>query len=97
MHPSKVNHQQLRHLTDLPNVGYAVAQDLQLLGICTPAELIGQNAYDLYERLCSHTGSWHNPCMIDVFLSIIDFMHGDQPKPWWHYTAERKALLSQGK
>ena len=74
-----------------------MAQDLQLLGIRTPEEFIGQNAYDLYERLCSHTGNRHAPCMIDVFLSIIGFMHGSQPKLWWHYTAERKAFLSQGK
>ena len=36
-----------------------------------------------------------DPCVIDVFISIIRFMQGDEPKPWWQYTAERKAYLNK--
>ena len=35
----------------------------------------------------------HDPCVLDVFMSITRFMDGDPPRPWWDYTAERKALL----
>jgi hypothetical protein len=30
--------------------------------------------------------------VIDVFLSITRFMEGDEARPWWHYTAQRKAI-----
>ena len=37
----------------------------------------------------------HDPCVIDVFISITRFINGDSPKPWWEYTAERKARCSE--
>ena len=47
-------------------------------------------AVPLYERLCQATGQRHDPCVIDVFLSITHFLQGDEPRPWWDYTAARK-------
>jgi len=93
MNPAKVRRTQLRVLTDLPNIGAATAADLRLLGIETPQQLVGRDAWELYESLCRKTGVRHDPCVIDVFLSITDFMQGGEPQPWWHYTAQRKALL----
>lgn len=93
MNPAKVQRTQVRWLTDLPNVGAATAADLRLLGIETPQQLVGRDAWELYELLCRQTGVRHDPCVIDVFLSITDFMHGGEPQPWWNYTAQRKALL----
>lgn len=29
--------------------------------------------------------------LLDVYISITRFMDGEAPKPWWAYTAERKA------
>lgn len=77
----------------LPNVGPATAGDLRLLGFAKPADLVGQDAYWLYERLCRKTAQRHDPCVIDVFLSVIRFMEGAPAKPWWAYTAERKRAL----
>ena len=34
-------------------------------------------------------------CVLDVFLSITDFMAGNPPRVWWHYTAERKRTLAR--
>ena len=79
-----------RTLIDLPNVGPATMGDLHLLGIETPAQLIGRDPYALYDALCEATGIRHDPCMIDVFISAVRFMEGAPPHPWWHYTAERK-------
>nr|WP_236943664.1 helix-hairpin-helix domain-containing protein [Jeongeupia sp. USM3] len=32
--------------------------------------------------------------MLDVFIPIVRFADGEAPRPWWHYTAERKRRLS---
>jgi hypothetical protein len=93
MNPAKVRRDRLHALTDLPNVGPSIAGDLQLLGIHTPTDLIGRDAYTMHDTLCARTGVRHDPCVIDVFLSITRFMAGDPPRVWWHYTAERKAHL----
>ena len=82
-------------LTQLPNIGPAGAADLRLLGIRSPAELRGRDPYAMYESLCRRTGERHDPCVIDVFISVVRFMDGAPAKPWWHYTAERKATLAR--
>lgn len=91
MHPAKVRREQVKVLTDLPNVGPSLAGDLRALGIGAPAQLIGQDPAALYDRLCALTGTRQDPCVLDVFLSVVRFMDGEDPKPWWDYTAERKA------
>lgn len=90
MNPAKVQRRRVRVLTDLPNVGAATAADLRLLDIETPQQLLGRDAWDMYASLCRLTGVRHDPCVIDVFLSITDFMQGGEPQPWWNYTAQRK-------
>lgn len=90
MNPLKVDRTRLHKLTDLPNVGKASAHDLELLGIRVPAQLVGRDPYALYDELCEKTHAVHDPCVMDLFLSITRFMQGDDPKPWWAYTEERK-------
>jgi hypothetical protein len=81
-------------LTDLPNVGESIAADLHRLGIAVPGQLIGQCPYRLYERLCESTGKRHDLCLLDVFISITRFMGGDDARPWWDFTRERKRTLA---
>lgn len=81
---------QVRAFTDIPNVGPAVAKDFHVLGIKTPAELSERDGYELYTQLCKKTGVRHDPCVLDTFLAVVDFMRGAAPKPWFAYTAERK-------
>lgn len=90
MHPSKVSRARLQQLTDLPNVGRAIAEDLRVLGVRCPQDLQGMDAFALYHALCEVQGMQVDPCMLDVFLSLEDFMAGGDAQPWWHYTAERK-------
>jgi hypothetical protein len=92
MNPAKVDRTQLRTLTDLPNIGPAMARDLKLIGIASPHQLNGKDPLKLYETLCRKTGARQDPCVLDVFISITRFMNGDEPQPWWHYTEERKRL-----
>ncbi len=93
MNPSKVDRNRVSVLTDLPNVGPACAQDLRRIGIDVPAKLQGRDAYDMYTLLCVQTGQIHDPCVIDVFLSITRFVEGAPAQPWWAFTAERKRAL----
>jgi hypothetical protein len=76
--------------TDIPNVGKAMAEDFRLLGYRTPQQLAGQDALSLYRRLCVLTKTRQDPCVLDTFLAVVDFMNGGPVQPWWAFTAERK-------
>jgi len=78
---------------DIPNIGHAMARDFRILGLDEPSQLAGKDPYALYDELCGITGTRHDPCVIDTFISAVRFMEGAPPRPWWHYTAERKAKL----
>ena len=79
-----------QRLEQLPNVGPAMAGDLRGLGILHPCDLQGQDAYQLYRRLEAASGKRQDPCVLDTFMAIVDFMNGAAPRPWWAYTPERK-------
>ena len=68
-------------LEDLMNVGRAVAGDLQLIGIKLPADLVGQDPHELFERLCRKTKQRHDPCMLDTFIAITRFAEGEPERP----------------
>jgi hypothetical protein len=82
-------------LESIPNIGPAIAEDLRRLGITAAGDLIGQDAYTLYQALCAHSGQRQDPCVLDTFIAATRFMAGDPPRPWWQYTAERKRLFKQ--
>ena len=77
-------------LEQLPNIGPAIAADLREIGVLSPADLRGQDAFALYRRLCEATGQRHDPCVLDTFMAATDFMRGAPAAPWWAYTAQRK-------
>ena len=79
-------------LEQLPNIGPSIAADLRLIGIHTPRELKGRDAFVLYQKLNAATGMRHDPCVLDTFLAAVDFMSGAAAAPWWAYTAQRKVL-----
>lgn len=93
MHPDKVIREKVRRLTDLPNIGKAGAADLQLLGITEPEQLRSRDPWQMYHELCELTGQRHDPCVIDVFISITRFMQGGPAQVWWAYTDERQQIL----
>jgi hypothetical protein len=82
-------------LDALPNIGGAIAKDLELIGIKHPRQLVGQNPFELYDKLCKTTGTRADYCVIDVFMSAVEFMEGGEPKSWWEFTKKRKLLLNQ--
>ena len=95
MNPGKVDRATVKLLTDLPNIGRAMAADLRIMGITSPEQLIGKDPFELHQQLCRVTGMNQDPCVIDVFMSITSFMNGEPPRPWWHFTATRKAILGK--
>jgi hypothetical protein len=77
-------------LEDLPNIGKAMADDLRLIGIDHPRKLIGKDPFKMYDKLCLATGTKQDPCVIDVFMSVVHFMETGKPYPWWSFTDRRK-------
>jgi hypothetical protein len=84
-----------RVLEQIPNIGKSLADDLRLVGIRAPQQLVGKDAFVLYQQLCAATGARQDPCVLDTFMAATDFMNGAAAAPWWHYTAQRKALFGQ--
>jgi hypothetical protein len=95
MNPSRVSRARLDAFTDLPNIGRAAAKDFEVLGYKIPSELTGADPLQLYQRLCKATGTRQDPCVLDVFISVTDFLAGGEPKPWWQFTERRKQLYGR--
>lgn len=82
-------------LEQLPNVGPALAADLRLIGVLAPRDLRGRDPFVLYQSLCAVTGQRQDPCVLDTFMAVTEFMRGAQAAPWWAYTAQRKVLYGR--
>ncbi|AXK40900.1 helix-hairpin-helix domain-containing protein [Crenobacter cavernae] len=97
MHPKRCGPpHEAKALTDLPNIGPAMAEDLRLIGITHPGQLVACDPYRLYDELCVSSGVRHDPCVIDVLISVVRYMDGQGARVWWDYTAERKASVAGG-
>lgn len=91
--PKAKNAENCERLEQLPNIGPSLAADLRLIGIERPSELRGQDPLALYRRLCEATGQRQDPCVLDTFMAVTDFMQGGPAAPWWKFTAQRKATF----
>ncbi|MDE1947755.1 MAG: helix-hairpin-helix domain-containing protein [Burkholderiales bacterium] len=90
--PMKARHaDECEDLEQLPNIGPTIAADLRRIGVAHPRELVERDAFSLYRALCEASGRRQDPCVLDTFLAAADFMRGAEPRPWWTYTAQRKA------
>ena len=81
-----------RRLTDIPNIGPAMASDLRALGIEQPSDLCGKDPAGLYLALCRLTGLRQDPCVLDTFMAAVAFASHDDARPWWAFTEARKRL-----
>ncbi|HQQ71451.1 MAG TPA: helix-hairpin-helix domain-containing protein [Alicycliphilus sp.] len=86
-----VTAQQAVSLTDIPNIGPSIAGDLEGLGVHTPADVGRMEPWQTYDALRGRMGQRHDPCVLDVLLAAHAFMNGGAAKPWWAFTAQRKA------
>ena len=78
-------------LTEIPNVGPAIARKLERLDVAAPDDLRGRDPEELFERLCALDGRRHDPCLLDTFVAAVDYADGGPARPWWEYSRERKA------
>jgi len=86
---------QIRQLEQITNVGSATADDLRSIGISNPQQLVGQDPWVLYVRLCHTSHVLQDPCVLDGFMSVVEFMNGQPPKKWWEFTNERKTRYAK--
>jgi len=82
-------------LEDIPNIGPSIADDLRALDIYEPAQLLGQDPYELYRRSNAVAGVVQDPCLCDAFIAAVRFMEGGPVRPWWFFTPERKQKIGQ--
>lgn len=80
----------VKKFQDIPNVGPAMARDFALLGLMHPQDLIKKDPLTLYKQMCTLSGVRQDPCVLDTYIAVIDFMHGAPAKPWYFYTQIRK-------
>ena len=78
-------------LTTIPNVGPAVARQLERLDIAVPDDLRGRDPHELFERLGELDGRAHDPCLLDTLVAVVSFAEGGPARPWWEFSRERKA------
>lgn len=88
---------QNKTLQNLKNVGKATLQDLHLLNIYSVENLACRDATELFHELEKLTNKRQDPCVWDVFASIIHEAKTGEPTAWWKWTAHRKELQSKGK
>jgi hypothetical protein len=88
-----------RRLEDLVSVGPAIAQDFELLGIRSVAQLARRNPEKLYERLGEVTGKAQDMCCLDVFRAAVAQARNPrlpmEQRQWWYWSRLRKARDAQ--
>lgn len=90
-----IEHMSESELRALPNIGPAIARKLLQIGIERPGDLRGQDAEQLFERLCDLDGRRHDPCLLDTFVAAVDHVNGAPARPWWYYSRQRKASAAR--
>ncbi len=83
---------EVKRFEDIPNVGPAMVRDFKQLGLKTPADLCAQDAFHLYTKMCVLSGKRVDPCVLDTYMAVVDFMNGAPARAWYWYTKKRKKL-----
>jgi hypothetical protein len=83
----------VRFLEQIPNCGVASARDYyKVLGLRTVGDFKREDPVALWTRLSLATGVRHDPCVVDVFAAVRDFMRGGPVRAWWAYSKDRLPL-----
>jgi len=86
----KTDRKTITNFQQIINIGPSISDDLQRLGLSKPIQLANKNPWKLYTQISRIDNQVHDPCVLDCFISAVDFMNGKPPKKWWKYTPERK-------
>ena len=87
--------QEIVSFQQIKNVGPALEEDFRRLKLKKPHDLIGKDPLKLYRKICKVDGVFHDPCVLDCYISAVEFMNGKPPKEWWSYTQSRKQKYSR--
>jgi DNA transformation protein len=82
------------NLTDLPNIGKAIAADLMSIGIGSPEDLEGRDPLKMFNELKVTMGHRYDPCVYYTLLSVQHFMTTGESLPWWRFTEQGKMDLA---
>ena len=80
-------------LTDLPNIGKAIAADLKKIGINSSSDIDKHNPLSIFEELRTVMGKRHDPCVYYTLLSVKHFLRTGESLPWWKFTEQGKIDL----
>jgi len=78
-------------LIQMPNIGPAVARELERLGVTRQDDLRGREGEQLFAELCALDGRDHDPCLLDTFVAAVAYVNDGDTRPWWEFSRERKA------
>jgi DNA transformation protein len=84
----------LTKLTDLPNIGIAIAADLEKIGIGSPDDFNGRDMLTIFNDLKLVMDRRHDPCVYYTLLAVKHFMETGVSKPWWHFTLQGEGDLA---
>jgi hypothetical protein len=90
-HPVALKKDAVDELTQLRNIGKAMRQDFDLLGIKSVKQLAKCDADKLYTKIQTLTGTRHDPCVWDTYAAAIHQAKTGEALPWWEFTKVRKA------
>jgi hypothetical protein len=78
-------------LSQLRNIGKAMRQDFDLLGIKSVKQLAKCDADKLYAKIQALTDTRHDSCVWDTYAAAIHQAKTGEALPWWEFTKVRKA------
>lgn len=90
-----VDRSSVHDLQQIVNVGPSMAKEFRRVDLGNPVDLIGQEPFEVFEKICRSHGSVHDPCVLDCVWSAIDYMNGRPPRKWWDFTPRRKTKYGQ--
>lgn len=78
-----------RDLTTIPNVGKAIKEDLQQIGITCVEDLREKNPEVLYQLVCEKKGFKEDRCLLYVFRMAVYYAENETYNPeklkWWFW------------
>ena len=70
-----------QQLEQIPGIGDSIAQDMRSIGIHCVDDLKGQQAEELYDKLCEFKASPVDRCMLYVFRCAIYYASNTEHDP----------------
>ena len=80
-------------LTELPNIGKAIASDLEKIGIVSHSDLEKCEPLAVFNELKTVMGKRHDPCVYYTLLSVQHYFETGESLPWWEFTEQGKKNL----